>query len=126
MSAVQKKALIIDDDRDLVEILTFLLETRGFEVHAVSDGIDALEVDEQYALILLDLNMPVFDGERLADYWLLTRPEVLQRVIVLSGYSRFTRGREIPAFARIPKPFHPEELLRVVDACTEAFTGKES
>lgn len=120
MTSERKKALIIDDDRDLVEMLTFLLETRGFEVDAVSDGIEALELDERYALILLDLNMPVFDGERLADYWLLTKPDLLQRVIVLSGYSRFTRGRDIPAFAQVPKPFLSEELLRVVDACMEA------
>jgi outer membrane receptor protein involved in Fe transport len=123
VTAAQRKALVIDDDSDIVEILRLLLEMRGFTVDTVSDGIDALELREAYDAILLDLNMPVFDGERLADYWLLTRPEVLQRVIVLSGYSRFTRGRDIPAFAMVLTPFDPQELLRVVEACAQQTLG---
>jgi len=112
-----RKALIIDDDDDVREILTVLLEWRGFEVDSMRDGIDAVRLGKTYDVILLDLRMPVFDGERLADYWELTTPATLDRVIILSGYSGYTRGRKLPTFATLDKPFDHMELLRLVEAC---------
>ena len=113
------RLLVIDDDDDIRALVTVLFEARGYEVDALADGIDAVTLQKDYDVILLDLNMPVFDGERLTDYWSLTDPSVLARVIVLSGYSRFARGRELPAFAVVRKPFEPEELARVVEECVE-------
>ena len=95
------RALIVDDDADIAEVLATLLQARGFVVDVVDDGIHAIEPACDYDVVLLDLKMPVFDGERLADYWLATRPELLEKVIVLSGYSRFTRGRQLPTFATV-------------------------
>lgn len=112
-----KRLLVIDDDDDIREVVRLLFEDRGFEVDALADGIDAVRLAKDYDVILLDLNMPVFDGERLADYWSLTDPERLERVIVLSGYSRFARRRHIPAFATVQKPFDTKELVEVVEEC---------
>ncbi|MEK6371395.1 MAG: response regulator [Acidobacteriota bacterium] len=120
MSGYSPRLLIIDDDPDIREVVKLTFEHRGFEVDTLPDGIDAVQLKKDYHVILLDLNMPVFDGERLADYWSLTDPEVLQRVIVLSGYSRFVRGRPLPTFARVRKPFHTEELVEVVERCLAA------
>ncbi len=113
----EPSVLIIDDDPDIVEVMSTLLELRGYRVETKRDGIDAVDLDRSYDVILLDLNMPVFDGERLTEYWKLTRPEILDRVIVLSGYSRFTHGRDIPAFATVLKPFDCEELMDVIEQC---------
>ena len=117
MSERRPSLLVIDDDADIREIVLLLFEQRGFDVDAVADGIDAVQLARDYDVILLDLNMPVFDGERLADYWSLTDPARLNRVIVLSGYSRFARGRDIPAFASVRKPFDTKELVEVVERC---------
>lgn len=114
---VQRAALVIDDDPFIGELLQALLETQGYAVEIVTDGIDAIELKRDYDVILLDLKMPIFDGERLAAYWMLTKPDVLKRVIVLSGYSRFTQGRKLPAFAVLEKPFEYDALLRAVQAC---------
>ena len=122
MSARRPHLLIIDDDADIRDVVTLLFEHRGFDVDALADGIDAVQLPKEYDVILLDLNMPVFDGERLADYWSLTDPARLNRVIVLSGYSRFARGRNIPAFATVRKPFDTKELVEVVERCVE-MTG---
>lgn len=111
------RALVVDDEPDIGEVLTNLLELRGFEVDVVDDGIHAIEPSRDYDLILLDLKMPVFDGERLADYWHVTRPELLERVIVLSGYSQYTRGRKLPTFATVRKPFDTEVIGRLIDDC---------
>lgn len=115
--SVAKRALIIDDDDHIRELLQVLLETSGFEVETMRDGIDALKLKGDYQVILLDMKMPIFDGERLTDYWKLTNPEVLGRVILLSGYSRLSSDRDFGTFAILAKPFDYRELLATVEAC---------
>ena len=113
-----KRALVIDDDDHIRELLQALLETAGYEVDLMRDGIDAVDLKEaDYAVILLDMKMPIFDGERLTDYWKLTNPAVLRRVILLSGYSRLSSDRDFGTFAVIAKPFDYRELLNAVDTC---------
>src|SRR4029077_20178707 len=100
-AAVTKRALVIDDDDHIRELLQTLLETAGFEVDTMRDGIDAVALKPGYQVILLDMKMPIFDGERLTDYWKLTNPEILRRVILLSGYSRLSSDRDFGTFAII-------------------------
>lgn len=90
---------------------------RGFAVDVLPDGIEALDLRQYYDVILLDLNMPVFDGERLTDYWSLTNPGALERLIVMTGYSHFTQHRHLPVFATIAKPFEIARLTDAVDEC---------
>jgi DNA-binding response OmpR family regulator len=113
-----KRALVIDDDDHIRELLQALLETAGYKVDLMRDGIDAVDMKEhEYAVILLDMKMPIFDGERLTDYWKLTNPSVLRRVILLSGYSRLSARRDFGTFAVIQKPFEYRELLTAVEEC---------
>jgi two-component system OmpR family response regulator len=116
-SAHSKLALVIDDDAHIREILQILLETAGFEVDTLRDGIDAVTLKKNYQVILLDMKMPIFDGARLTDYWKLTDPAILRRVILLSGYSRLSLDRDFGTFATLAKPFDYHELLSTVDAC---------
>ena len=112
-----KTALVIDDDADIRELLRVMLETEGFQVDVLSDGIDAVNLKKWYDVILLDLKMPVFDGQRLTDYWQLTNPEILRRVIVLSGYSSVKMDQEPQTFARVEKPFDYLMVMKVVAEC---------
>jgi two-component system, OmpR family, response regulator VanR len=114
---VTKLALVVDDDDHIREMLQTLLETAGFEVDTMRDGIDAVELKKNYDVILLDMKMPIFDAGRLTDYWRLTDPEILTRVILLSGYSRLASDRDFGTFASIAKPFDYRELLKTVEAC---------
>jgi CheY-like chemotaxis protein len=116
MSGTARLALVIDDDEAMRELLEVLLESRGFAVELVADGIHATELTKDYDVIVLDMKMPVFDGARLADYWMVTAPHVLRRVIVLSGYAR-TRMHHPPAFAVLSKPFNHHEFIKVVEEC---------
>lgn len=114
----EKRALVIDDDDHIRELLQVLLESAGFDVHLMRDGIDAVDLKESdYGVVLLDMKMPIFDGGRLTDYWKLTNPAVLRRVILLSGYSRLSSDRDFGTFAVIAKPFDYRQLLNAVDAC---------
>jgi DNA-binding NtrC family response regulator len=111
-------ALVIDDDADIREVLQTLLETAGFTVDTLSDGIDAVTLKKEYQVILLDMKMPIFDGARLTDYWRLTDPAILRRVILLSGYSRLSLDRDFGTYATMAKPFDYHELLTIVENCS--------
>ncbi len=116
-----KTALVIDDNGDIRDVLRVMLESAGLQVDVLPDGIDALELKKWYDVILLDLQMPVFDGQRLTDYWQLTDPAILRRVIVLSGFSRLKVDQETATFARVAKPFDYATLMRVIGECIAQF-----
>ena len=56
--------LLVDDNRDFVEFLEYLLAHRGFEVHCVYSGADCLEAArrQDFDLVILDVMMPQMDG----------------------------------------------------------------
>lgn len=112
----RRLALVIDDDPEMRELIAVLLESRDFEVEMLADGIQAIELSRDYDVIVLDMKMPVFDGGRLTDYWMLTAPNVLRRVIVLSAYSR-SRAPHPPAFGVMSKPFNHNEFIKLVEEC---------
>ncbi|MFM7106687.1 MAG: response regulator transcription factor [Flavobacteriales bacterium] len=58
------KILLVDDEKDILELVGFNLEKEGFEVHTASDGRKALEIARkiQPDLVLLDVMMPEMDG----------------------------------------------------------------
>ncbi len=60
----RKKALIIEDDSDILEDLTYLLKIMGFAVTSSSSGMDGVRkaIEEKPQLILMDIMMPVMDG----------------------------------------------------------------
>jgi len=124
VSEAPPRLLVIDDDSDIRDLVSFVFTDLGYDVVALPDGIDAVDLADAYDVILLDLNMPVFDGERLTDYWQLTAPEKLERLIVLTGYSHFTGGRSLPVFATMRKPFEIEALVSAVDACVRNARSK--
>ena len=116
MSTKKRLALVIDDDEAMRELIQVLLESRDFEVESLADGIHATELTKKYDVIVLDMKMPVFDGAQLADYWKLTIPDILRRVVVLSGYSRF-RVSHPDAFAVVSKPFNHNEFIKIIEDC---------
>lgn len=58
------KILIVDDEPDIVETLSFMLQARNFDVVTASDGLEALSKvkSERPDLVLLDIMMPGMDG----------------------------------------------------------------
>ena len=60
----QKKILIIDDEQDILEILSYNLEKEGYEVFTATNGNEGIEMAKQILpdLILLDVMMPEKDG----------------------------------------------------------------
>lgn len=60
----KQKLLLVDDEQDILEILSYNLEKEGFEVHTCNNGRDAIEKAKEVIpdLILLDVMMPQMDG----------------------------------------------------------------
>ena len=109
--------LVIDDDPDILEALSEILESEGFGIHQARNGLEALEVLEPLRpdLILLDLMMPVMDGWEFAEN-IRRRPDWAEiPVIVLSADRNIEdKARQLGAVGYLAKPFELSELLSLV------------
>ena len=110
--------LIIDDDKDLCELLRDYLTPEGFEVTAVHNGMEGSEraLAGQYALIVLDVMLPGINGLEV-----LRRIRAASQVPVLMLTARGEEvdrivGLEIGADDYLPKPFNPRELVARIRA----------
>ncbi|WP_456387147.1 PAS domain S-box protein [Desulfolithobacter sp.] len=121
-SRKQARVLLMDDDPMIRDMLTQMLVFIGHQVHAVSDGQeavdsyrDALAQGNPYDLVILDLTVPGgMGGQEAVRRLLEVDPEA--RVVVSSGYSNDPVMAEYQRFgfrAAISKPFNLEDVKRV-------------
>jgi two-component system sensor histidine kinase/response regulator len=84
---VKKRILVAEDDPASAELLTYFLESHGFDVTTASDGNLALEMGTsgEFALVILDVHMPMYDGIELLQF--LRKRHILHpiKVIALTG-----------------------------------------
>lgn len=110
------RVLVVDDDSDLREALTDLLDAEGFEVLSAENGLDALNALESTPVdvILLDFMMPVMNGGEFREAQ-LARAELAAIPVILASatYTQAEAERFAPA-AVLPKPFTPEVLLHTL------------
>jgi two-component system OmpR family response regulator len=114
-----RRVLCVDDNRDVADSTAELLHLVGFEAVACYDGPHALAVAPQFRphVCLVDLNMPVMDGDELADRLraLLTDAGVLLVAVTARGDEESRRRTAAAGFAyHLVKPVDPAALLRVV------------
>lgn len=107
------KALIVEDDLALSDVLAFTLRHAGFETFAVHDGLDALEAWREHKpdVIILDLNLPGIDGLAVCRR---VRAESQTPIIILTvrgEESEVVKGLELGADDYVVKPFSPRELV---------------
>ncbi|TMG26894.1 MAG: response regulator [Chloroflexi bacterium] len=83
----RNRILVADDDPASAELLTYFLESHGFQVSTANDGNRALEMGTSgdYQLVILDVHMPMYDGVEVLQ--LLRKRYVLRpiKVIALTG-----------------------------------------
>jgi two-component system phosphate regulon response regulator PhoB len=110
--------LVVDDDRDIRELLIFRLERAGFGVHGEPDGERGLAAARRLrpALAIVDWMMPRMDGLEVCRR---LRDDPATRsipVVIMTGRDdvfRAARGRAIAADAYLEKPILRDRLLRV-------------
>ena len=116
---MEHKILLVDDDRDLLEMLCSIFRRAGYaDLVTASSGQEALQIwrEQQPALIILDVMMPGMDGfEVLREIRRTSRVPVLMLTARGEAEDRI-EGLEIGADDYLPKPFLPKELLLRVGA----------
>jgi len=112
----KKKILLVDDERDLVETVTFRLEAGGYEVLPAYDGQEGLDKarKEKPDLIILDLMLPKMDGYKVCR--MLKFDEKYKKIPIIMFTARAQQsdiemGKEVGADAYVTKPFEPQALL---------------
>lgn len=113
--------MIVDDDENISEFVSMVLEDEGYEVAKARNGQAALEraAELQPDLILLDMRMPVMDGWAFAEAYRQTPGPHAPIIACTAARDAAQSAAEIDAEGHIAKPFDIEELIQVV----ERFTG---
>ncbi len=113
--------LVVDDERDIVELVRYNLAEAGFRVVSASDGRQALDLArrDRPDLIVLDLMLPVMPGAEVAR--LLKQDEKTRDIPILMLTARGSEvdrvvGFELGADDYVVKPFSPRELVLRVQA----------
>jgi two-component system phosphate regulon response regulator PhoB len=113
--------LVIDDEKDLIDLVRYNLEKEGYDVIAAYDGQSGLEVAMKHApdLVVLDLMMPGMDGlqvcQRLRSDPRTARMPVIMLTAKATEADRIV-GLELGADDYITKPFSPREVVARVKA----------
>ena len=115
---MEKKILVIDDEKPIADILEFNLKKEGFDVYCAYDGNEALEKVEEVKpdLILLDIMLPLRDGMEVCRE---VRKKYDTPIIMLTAKdSEIDKvlGLEFGADDYVTKPFSTRELLARVKA----------
>jgi len=115
------KILIVDDEQDIIEFLTYNLNKDGYEVASASNGLDAINTAMIFLphLILLDVMMPEMDGIETCDE-LKKRPSLKNTIIAFltarsEDYSQIA-GFDAGADDYITKPIKPKVLMSRIKA----------
>ncbi len=116
-----RRALVVEDDPDIVELVTLYLSKEGFAVDSVGDGRDALQRVRagRYDLLILDLQLPGADGLTICAAVRGDRATRDIPVVLLTARGDEADrivGLEMGADDYVTKPFSPKELVARVRA----------
>jgi len=120
---MEAKILVIDDEADLIALVSVRLRNEGYQVVSARDGMLALQLVQKEGpdLILLDLMMPHMDGwEACRRIRELTDVPIIM-VTALSGEQLVARGLELGADDYLTKPFSMMELAARVRAALRRY-----
>ncbi|HTP26642.1 MAG TPA: response regulator [Anaeromyxobacteraceae bacterium] len=116
---VASAILVVEDDPDIRSALCALLEVSGYEVASAPDGsaaLSQLQDGRRPSVILLDLAMPVMNGNDFREAQ-LSDPQLADiPVVVLSSDDRYRdTATALRASAAVGKPFELEDLLATIE-----------
>jgi two-component system alkaline phosphatase synthesis response regulator PhoP len=128
--ADMRKALVVEDDPDIVELIDHYLRAEGFEVESLGDGRQALERLRvgSHDVVILDLQLPGLDGLSLcAELRRDKRTRSLPVIMLTARGDEADRvvGLEVGADDYVVKPFSPKELVARVRALMRRLNRRE-
>ena len=112
------KILVIEDDRDIEELLQFFLEDNGYQVAIARDGLEGITMFREggFSLILLDIMLPKIDGYAVCELLRKESDIPIIMVTALSDEEDQMKGLDLLADDYITKPFSMPVLLRKIGA----------
>ena len=119
---MKKTILIIDDEQDIVEVLTECVQHMGHTVISAHDGVEGFEVasTQNPDLIISDINMPRLDGIKLLEK--LKANKVDAPVILFTAYSdtqKIKQAWKLGAFDFVEKPIDLNALQGLIEKAVQ-------
>ncbi len=115
---MKKRILVIDDTPAILELLQSILQGRGYEVMATTDGRSALEQikGREPDLILLDVSMPIMSGYEFIEHFRRRYQHYGSIPIILFTAQKLTQHEieRLEVAGYLQKPFHLKELLNKI------------
>ena len=122
-----KKILIVDDEKDILEFLSYNLKKEGFSIYTASDGLEGLEKTKKIKpdLIIVDLMMPKMNGIEMCEN--IRNDKKLSNVIILFLTARSEDYTQIAALDSgaddfLKKPIKPKLLISKVKSIMRRFS----
>ena len=122
-----KKILIVDDEKDILEFLSYNLKKEGFSIYTASDGLEGLEKTKKIKpdLIIVDLMMPKMNGIEMCEN--IRNDKKLSNVIILFLTARSEHYTQIAALDSgaddfLKKPIKPKLLISKVKSIMRRFS----
>ena len=115
---MNKKALVVEDDANIAELLMLYLEKDGFEVCIAPDGGKAIDEFKAFGpdLVLLDIMLPVMDGIQVCREIRKESPVPIIMLTAKGGTADKITGLDSGADDYVTKPFEIKELLARIHA----------
>lgn len=122
--------LVVDDDLDILEILSYNLNNEGYKVHTAENGVEAVKKAKKKKpnLIILDVMMPEMDGIEACEQ--IRKTEGLEDTVITfltargEDYSQVA-GFDAGADDYITKPVRPKVLMSKVKALLRRFKSEK-
>lgn len=126
MNTKEFKILLVDDESDILEFLSYNINKEGFEVHTANNGKEAIAIAKNITphLILLDVMMPEMDGIETCE--IMRQDKKLQNTIIAFLTARGEDYSQIAGFEAggddyIAKPVKPKVLISRIKALLKRF-----
>jgi DNA-binding response OmpR family regulator len=120
---MSEKVLIVDDEKDFLDIIAERISARGMDVSTASSAEAALNMveEESYDVVIMDFMMPALDGFKALKLMKAKRPEV--QIILLTGNvpdEKHMEARELGALDVIEKPPDLQDLIKKIKKAKKA------
>jgi two-component system alkaline phosphatase synthesis response regulator PhoP len=116
-SASGCKALVVDDEPHIVELVKACLEEEGYEVDGASTASQALDLirKDTYDFMVLDIMLPDMDGIMAHERIRAIDPQLAAKTIFVSGWVKSPEIRDylVSIGSFLPKPFSVDDLVRI-------------